>query len=63
MEILLYFVAYLIIAILCAVLFNLCGLEDDNLTTFLAIIWPLLIPIIIIIIIIIPIKFVLRKLK
>lgn len=68
MEILLYFVAYWIILILCAILFKLYGNTDNNSVIFLAVIWPISLPIIIgsaiiYILIIAPIEFILKKIK
>ena len=67
MEILLYFVAYLIIAIVCAVLYKLCDVDEDS-ATFLAVIWPISVPsvigaTIIDILILKPIEFILKNIK
>jgi uncharacterized membrane protein len=67
MEIILYFVAYLIIAIVCAVLYKLCDF-DENSATFLAAIWPISVPsvigaTIIDILILKPIEFILKNIK
>ena len=67
MEILLYFVAYLIIAMLFAVLFKLCNMDEDS-VTFLAVIWPISVPsvigaTIIDILILKPIEFILKNIK
>lgn len=67
MEILLYFVVYLIIAIVCAVIYKLCDIDDDS-ATFLAIIWPISVPSVIgatilYILILKPIEFILKKIK
>lgn len=67
MELLLYFVAYLIIAMLFAVLFKLCNMDEDS-ATFLAVIWPISVPsvigaTIIDILILKPIEFILKNIK
>lgn len=67
MEILLYFVIYLFIAIVCAVLFKLCDMDKES-ATFLAAIWPISVPsvigaTIIDILILKPIEFILGKIK
>ena len=67
MEILLYFVAYLLIAIVCAVIHRLCDIDEES-ATILAVIWPISVPVIILniiiyILIIIPIEFILGKIK
>lgn len=67
MEILLYFIAYLIIAMLVAVLFKLCNMDEGS-ATFLAAIWPISVLLvieatIIYILIIAPIEFILGKIK
>lgn len=67
MEILLYFAAYLLIAIICAILLRLCDIDKDS-ATFLATIWPMSVPTvigatIIDILILKPIEFILGKIK
>lgn len=67
MEIILYFAAYLIIAMLFAVLFKLCNMDEDS-VTFLAAIWPISVPSVIggtilYILILKPIEFILGKIK
>lgn len=67
MEILLYFVAYQTIAILCAVLFKLCDIDEDS-SAILAVIWPISVPAvigstIIHILILKPIEFILKRIK
>lgn len=65
MEILLYFVVYLLVAIVCAVIYKLCDVDS---ATFLAVIWPISVPsvigaIIIDILILKPIEFILKNIK
>lgn len=67
MEIILYFVAYLIIAIVCAVIYKLCDVDEDS-ATFLAAIWPITVTsvigaTIIDILILKPIEFILKNIK
>lgn len=65
MEIILYFVTYLFIAIICAILFKLCGINED-LSIILGILWFISIPAVICTgichrLIYKPIQFILRK--
>lgn len=67
MEILLYFVIYLLIAIVCAVIYRLCDMDEGS-ATFLAAIWPISVPsvigaTIIHILILKPVEFILKKIK
>ena len=67
MEILLYFAAYLIIAIVCAVIYRLCDMDEGS-ATFLATIWPISVPAVIgatilYILILKPIEFILKNIK
>ena len=71
MEIILYFVAYLLIAIVCAVIYRLCDMDEGS-ATFLAAIWPISVPsvivvailyILILILILKPVEFILKKIK